>query len=379
MPGRLQLLSRPGVILHGDIFILNPQLAEFHGGELQLLQSRMTRNQCRAGCFSQIIEFGDTGLLLFLQLGIKDLGVKIIQPDNGRFRRALVNLSQTSTRGLEHHVGGAIPLLRQDHPGERPAIPPLLAHLHQQYDTSPGEREVKAGEERLTPFLQFVLLVAAMIFQDVPGRISSQLLNQPGDGRINLFFQTADAAAVDSQFGAGSGAIGAVPIGLVKITDPSFNNNQRLQVGGNLHPRFLQETLDSPDKRVVVNGSGNLRELQRHTVTHGNRVRRGQIRRPRITDNTVHRAPLAPPINHLTKLDVVGGCVVNLIDMNGKILYLADEVSQFIRLAVLLIFIMLDKLQLIGKIQTVQNHLLGIHHHDQTEQLFEGLMARDLL
>ena len=112
-----QLVGRDGRYL---VQTLQPRAAVQHGH----------RWRWWLGCS---VERGNAGVLAVFQLRLQHLRVVLAEIDQRGVALATHHFAQAAAGRLQHHVGGAVALLREDDPGEAVAVPALFANLHQQH------------------------------------------------------------------------------------------------------------------------------------------------------------------------------------------------------------------------------------------------------
>ena len=112
-------------------------------------------------------------MVLLLELCVELVRIAVVQINQCSFCRALIHLTQAAARSLQHHVFGAISLLRENNAGQAAAIPAFFSNLNKENHTDFRQRLVKRVELHLAIYGLGVLLIAFVKFKN---RIAAQTI-----------------------------------------------------------------------------------------------------------------------------------------------------------------------------------------------------------
>ena len=320
------------------------------------------------------IERRNAGVLLFAELAVEDIGVGLVEQDQGGLAGAAIDLAKAAAGGLEDHVAGAVALLGEDDAGEAAAIPAFLADLDEQDNLPAGNGIVEEGEVGGGIGGNAVRLVALVVAEDAVRR-DAKLADEH---RVDLLFETGDRAAVDGQLGAGAAGVGFGTIVAQEALNTGANDFDGLEAGGDFEPGFLKKIGNSGGQRVVVDGvgDGGGADFDGADLNGAGSI---VVGRTGEAKDGVFLAGAAPSVDNGTELDVAACGALDFVDEDLQPGDRADEVAKLVGEAFLFLVVAFDELKMVVEFHAVENDFFGVDDEDEARQILEGFVGGDLL
>ena len=284
------------------------------------------------------------------------------------------NLSEAAATGLQHHVGGAGSFLWQYHAGETLAVPPLLADLYEQDDFDTRERRVERGKGCGSSLGLRILFVAAMVFQYHVGRVHAIVGNNLCHLWVDVLLKRLYLTAIDGQLGTSAVGVSRVAI-LVEELPHAIVDDHGPVVVGELHLGHLEEVAHALDERIVIHHIGEVGVADGEVTGQRQTLGLFEIGRAREAHHGVEGVVLCPLVDHLPELDLAVGSMVHLVDEDGEVGQLADDVAQLIGHFHLLQLLLAEKRGISGVCHSVEDHFLGIGDGHEAHQVVQGLVV----